>query len=210
MPFVFKRLALLVSIVALVGANKALPAEKEHAKFEMSPAEGYPSHQTSEKVTIGAAPYDTADTARTAFGKLDPYQHGILPVLVVIQNSTGQAIRVDRIRVDYIAPDGSHVDATPPQDVRYLNGTNRPKVITGPLPTKGPKIGRHKNPLDAWEIEGRAFSAKMIPPGESAGGFFYFQTGHRSGARLYVTGIQEASTGRDLLYFEFPLKEQSR
>jgi hypothetical protein len=210
MPFVFKRLALLVSIVALVGPNKALPGEKEHAKFEMGPADSYLSHQTSEKVTIGAAPYDTADTAHTAFGKLNPYQHGILPVLVVIQNSTGQAIRVDRIRVDYIAPDGSHIDATPPQDVRYLNGTNRPNVVTGPLPTKGPKIGRHKNPLDAWEIEGRAFSAKMIPPGESAGGFFYFQTGHRSGARVYVTGIQEASSGRDLLYFEFPLKEQSK
>src|SRR2546430_16452101 len=130
MPFVFKRLALLASIVALVGANKAQPAEKEHAKFAMGPAEGFPSHQTSQKVTIGAAPYDTADTALTAFGKLNPYQHGILPVLVVIQNSTGQAIRVGRIRGDFIAPDGSPIEATTPPDGRDSKGTNQPKRTT--------------------------------------------------------------------------------
>jgi hypothetical protein len=47
----------------------------------------------------------------------------------------------------------------------------------------------------------------MIPAGESAGGFFYFQTGHRPGSRVYVTGLEEASSRRELLYFEFPLKE---
>jgi hypothetical protein len=129
---------------------------------------------------------------------------------VVVQNDGDYAMRVDRVRVDYVAPDGSHVDATPAADVRYLNAARKPNVVTGPLPTAGPHIGRHKNPLDAWEIEGRAFSAKMIPPGQSAGGFFYFQTGHRPGARLYITGIQEAASGRELLYFEFPLEGEAR
>ena len=179
MPFVFKRLALLMSIAAVAGLNKASPAEKERPKFEISPATSYSSHQTSERVTIGGAVYDTAEKAHTAFGKLDPYQYGIVPVLVVIQNDSDQAIRVDRLRVDYIAPDGGHVDATPPQDIKYLNGPRNPKVVTGPLPTSGPRISRKKNPLAGWEIEGRAFSAKMIPPGQSASGFFYFQTGHR-------------------------------
>lgn len=210
MPFVFKRLALLMSIAAAAGLNKATPAEKERTKFEISPAVSYPSHQTSEKVTIGAAPYETAEKAREAFGKLNPYQYGVLPVLVVIQNDSAQAIRMDRVRVDYVAPDGNHVDATPAADVRYLNGPRQPKVVTGPLPTAGPRISRKKNPLDAWEIEGRAFSAKMIPPGQSAGGFFYFQTGHGPHGRLYVTGIAEAASGRELLYFEFPLKDEPR
>ena len=208
MPFVFKRLALLMSIAAVAGLNKAEPADKDRPKFEMAPAASYLSHQMSEKVTIGASVYDTPEKAHAAFGKLNPYQYGVVPLLVVIQNDSGQTIRVDRIRVDYVAPDGSHVDATPAQDIRYLNGTNQPKVVTGPVPTAGPRLARHKNPLDAWEIEGRAFSAKMIPAGQSAGGFFYFQTGHRPGARVYVTGLEEASSKRELLYFEFPLKDE--
>ena len=112
--------------------------------------------------------------------------------------------RLDRIRVDYVAPDGGHVDATPAADVRYLRGPAKPEQVPNPMP----HIHRNKNPLDAWEIEGRAFSAKIIPAGESAGGFFYFQTGHQANSRLYVTGIQEAGSGRELLYFEFPLKNE--
>ena len=199
-----------MSIAAVAGMNKATPAEKERSKFEIAPAVSYPSHQTGEKVTIGAAAYDTAEKARAAFGKLNPYQYGVLPVLVVIQNDGDQAIRTDRVRVDYVSAGGSHVDATPAADVRYLSGPRQPKVVTGPLPTAGPRISRKKNPLDAWEIEGRAFSAKMIPPGQSAGGFFYFQTGHSPNARVYLTGIAEASSGRELLYFEFPLKDDPR
>lgn len=207
MPFVFKRLALLMSIAAAAGPNKAAAGEKEHPKFELAPAASYASHQTSEKVTIGASVYDSAEKAKTAFGKLNPYQYGITPVLVVIQNDSGKTIRVDRIRVDYVAPDGSHVDATPAADVRYLRGPTNPKMVPTPIPGVGAGIGRHKNPLDAWEIEGRAFAAKVIPTGESAGGFFYFQTGHRPHSRLYVSGMQEAGSGRELLYFEFPLND---
>ena len=199
-----------MSIAALPGLDKAAAADKDRVKFEMGPAAGYPSHQTSEKVTIGASPYETEEKAHTAFGKLNPYQYGVLPVLVVVQNDSGQSIRVDRIRVDYVSPDGGHVDATPAQDVRFLNAARQPNVVTGPLPTKGPHLSHKKNPLDAWEIEGRSFSAKMIPPGQSAGGFFYFQTGHRPGARVYVTGLEEAGSGRELLYFEFPLRDESR
>jgi hypothetical protein len=45
----------------------------------------------------------------------------------------------------------------------------------------------------------------MLPPGETASGFFYFQATHRPGATLYLTGIKEAGTQRDLFYFEIPL-----
>ncbi len=46
----------------------------------------------------------------------------------------------------------------------------------------------------------------MIPPGESASGFFYFQTGHRSGSKLYVSGLRDAISGQEILYFELPLE----
>ncbi len=209
MPFVFKRLALLMSIAAVASSNKAQAADKDKPKFEMAPAASYASHQTSEKVTIGASVYDTEEKAKTAFGKVNPYQYGITPVLVVIQNDSGETIRLEHMRVDYVDRDGGHVDATPAGDVRYLRGAANPKLAPSPLPTGMPRMKIPKNPLNAWEIEGRAFSAKVIPAGESAGGFFYFQTGHPPGARVYVSGIQEASSGRELLYFEFPLKDDT-
>jgi len=52
----------------------------------------------------------------------------------------------------------------------------------------------------------RAFAARMLPPGDSASGFVYFQTGHRNGSRLYLTGLRDAATNTELFYFEIPLE----
>jgi hypothetical protein len=46
----------------------------------------------------------------------------------------------------------------------------------------------------------------MLPPGQSASGCLYFQTGLQRGASLYLSGITEAGTGKELLYFEIPLE----
>jgi len=51
----------------------------------------------------------------------------------------------------------------------------------------------------------RSFSAKMLPPGDTAHGFVYFQTGHTGGTSLYLAGMTEAGTGKALLFFEIPL-----
>ena len=182
----------------------ALAADKDAPQFRAGPAAGYPSHQTNAKVTIGVEPYSSGEKVRSAFGKLDPYQHGILPVLLVIQNDSAKTLRLERMKVEYIGPNRDRIEATPARDVRYLNGPNRPGVVVGP--TGAPKIGKQKkNPLDVWEIEGRAFAARMLPPGQGASGFYYFQTGLQRGATFYITGISEADTGDELFYFEIPL-----
>ena len=62
-----------------------------------------------------------------------------------------------------------------------------------------------KGPLNTWEIEGRAFNAKMLPAGGSVYGFFYFQTEPIPGSKLYLTGVKDAATGEDYFYFEIPL-----
>jgi len=56
-----------------------------------------------------------------------------------------------------------------------LQPPQRPNMIPGPG-SKIKVLKGKKNPLDAWEIEGRAFAAQMLPPGQTASGFFYFQT----------------------------------
>jgi hypothetical protein len=146
-------------------------------------------------------PYRTPEKEKTAFGKLDLYQYGVLPVLVVIQNDSQQSIRLDNLTVEYVGPNGNHVEATPASDVRYLHGPSRPVVMPGPLPAP-----HGKNPLNVWEVEGRAFAAKMLPAGNSGSGFFYFQTGLQRGSVIYLSGMKEAGTGKELLYFEIPLE----
>ncbi len=200
MPFLFKRLVLFLSIAA------ALAADKEEAVFRPDAAARYPHHQTNGQVTVAAQPYVSGEKIKTAFGKLNPYEHGVLPVLVVIQNDGSQSVRLDNMHVVYTGPQGAKVEATPASEVRYLRGPRRPDLVPGP--TGGVKIGKtKKNPLDAWEIEGRAFAAKMLPAGQTASGFFYFQTGLQRGATLLVNGLAEAPSGQELFYYEIPLEE---
>lgn len=192
MPFVFKRLALFMSIAA------ALAADKEPA-FHAPAAAALPHHQTAAPLTIGVDIYIGGDKVKAAFGKLVPAQYGVLPVLVVIQNDGNKTIRLENLHVEFVGR-SARVDSTPAKDVRYARAPNRPNIPIGPLGGRG-----KKNPLDAWEIEGRAFAAKMLPAGNTASGFFYFQTEMESGATIYLSGMSEAETGKQLLYFEIPL-----
>ena len=195
MLFVFKRLALVLSISAAWGADKE--------RFQAAPASSYPAKQTIAGVTVAADVFVSDAKARPAFGKNNPYNYGILPVLVVIQNDSGKAIRVEALESAYVPPGGGRVEATPAEEVRFARGPRKPDLVPGPVGIPG--IGRSKNPLDGWEIEGRAFAAKMIPAGQSASGFFYFQAGFRKGSKLYLTGLSEADTGKELFYYEIPL-----
>src|SRR5260370_12678688 len=123
MPFVFKSLALLLSISAGFAADKESPCKDDHAA-------SYPSHQSNEQITIGVDPYVTLDKVQLAFGKLQPNQFGVLPVLVVIQNDSDKAIRLDRLKVEYVGPNRERVEATPARDVRYLRPPQRPDAIS--------------------------------------------------------------------------------
>src|ERR1039457_2519204 len=199
MPRIFKRLALLMSIAA------AFAADKDTATFRPPPATGLDHRQTNAQITIGVDAYVSPDKVKTAFGKLDPYQFGILPVLVVIQNDSDKAIRLDRLKAEYAGPNHERIEATPARDVRYLKQPQRPSAIDGPA-GRVKVLKSKKNPLDEWEIEGRALAARMLPPGQSASGFFYFQTALQRGATIYLNGLYEAASGKEIFYFELPLQ----
>jgi hypothetical protein len=186
-----------MSIAAAFAADKPTP-------FRPPAAGSMAHHQTDEQVTIGVEPYYGAAKARSVFGKVDPNDYGVLPVLVVIQNDSGKAVQLKDMRVQF-AVDGKKVDATPASDVKYVRGTNRPTYLSGPAGGIG-KVLDKKNPLAEPEIETRAFAAQLIPPGQSASGFFYFQTSLASGATILVDRLSEAGTGRELFYFEIPLE----
>ena len=189
-----------MSVLAVANA-----ADKE-VRFAPGPASRYATKQTIDKVTIAAIPYTTEEQVHSAFGKLDPNKYGILPVLIVIHNESDQTLRLDSLRLEYITPSRTHIDPTPAKDVPYVSGNiKQPKIENSPLPTGSPRVSRKKNPLAGGQIDVRAFSAKMLPPGEQASGFFYFQTLNRYGSKVYLTGIREAASGKELFYFEIPL-----
>jgi hypothetical protein len=187
----------------MAAATLAADNNKDATKFSPGPASSYSSKQTNDHVTVAAVPYDTEELAHLAFGKLNPNQYGVLPVLVIIQNDTDQVLKLDHLDTEYTGADGRHLEATPAEDVQTLGGVERPRVQT---PTPIPIHRKHKNPLDVWEIDGRSFTAKLIPAHESANGFVYFQTAHQPGSKFYLSGIKVAATGQDVLYFEFPLE----
>jgi len=180
-------------------------ADKKDAPFRPEPADKFETKQTIEGLTIAVQPFDDPEEAKTAFGKLNPYEHGVLPVLVVMKNNGKGTVRFDRIEVKYVAPRGRKVESTPAADVLYLKAGVRPKVSNSPIPTGGPRIKISKNPLKNDVIIERGFSAKMLPPGDAAHGFFYFQTGHSRGTSVYISGITEAASGKQFFFFEIPL-----
>src|SRR2546426_8024543 len=203
MPVVSNRLT--VTSIALFAAFAAAAGEKE-PRFAPGPATSYAARQTNDKVTIAAVPYTTEEQVRSAFGKLDPNKYGILPLLIVIQNDGDQTLRLDNIKLEYITPGRTRIDATPAKDVPYVSGhIKQPRIENSPLPTGSPRVSRKKNPLAGGQIDVREFSARMLPPGEQASGFFYFQTLNRRGSKVYLTGLREAPSETELFYFEISL-----
>ena len=92
----------------------------------------------------------------------------------------------------------------PASDVARLGAVSRAPKIPGENPLPLPRRQK-KGPLNTWEIEGRAFSARMLPAGQSVHGFFYFQTVYKPGSRLYLNGIKDPASGKDYFYFEVPI-----
>ena len=194
-----RRVALILLSIATVVA-----ADKDKGRFAPKPAASYPGRQTLDKITIAAVPYISSDQAASAFGKVNPYQHGILPVLVVIQNDTGKALRLN-LDAQFVDPSNRHLDAMPAGDVVLYNGVTKAPKLPGTSANPFPRRQK-KGPLNTWEIEGRAFSAKLVPPGESVSGFVYFEATYKEGSKLYVTGIQDAASGKDYFYYEIPMQ----
>lgn len=194
-----KLAVVLLSITAFGQTGKDSPAG-----FKPKPAAEYAGRQVIGKLTLAAVKLESDEETRPAFGKVNPNEYGVLPVMLVLENAGG-TLMLDRMRVQYQLPDGLKIDPTPAPDLPYVIAPKRPN--TGPkYPMPVPGLGgKKKNPLASAEFDARSFDVKTLLQGESGHGFFYFQTRHRRGAVLYVTGIREAATGKDVFFAELPL-----
>jgi hypothetical protein len=176
---------------------------RDDKRFQAGPAVNYP-HQKSENVTVGAKPYNSDELVNSAFGKkIDFARYGVVPVLVVIENKREQALDLRGMEASLVAGDGRHAKAVGPEDLPFLGTTG--KAPSTNLPRSPVPLPKKKNPLTNAEITIRAFSAKVLPPGDSASGFLYFEAKAEEGDKLYLNGLKDARSGQELLYFEFPL-----
>jgi hypothetical protein len=177
----------------------------EDKPFQAGKASDY-AHQMSEQVLVGAKAFDNAELTAEAFGKkADLLKYGVLAVLVVVENKRDKSINLEDLAVSLVAADGRHVGAMSPDDIQFAgtDGHRRPRQPGAGLPFPLPK---KKNPLAGPEIFARAFASKMLPPGDSTSGFFYFEAQPEVGDSLYLSGMRDARSGKEILYFEFPLK----
>jgi hypothetical protein len=191
--------------VVLLGVVALGQAPKD-AQWRAGAAGSYGSRQIVGKVTLAGQKFESDAETKGPFGKLNPNEFGVLPVLLVIDNQGDQSLLLEGIEVLYLTPDGQKVEPTPASEVRYLNAPRRPSVAPRlPIPRRA-----KKNPLEEPEIEARAFVAKAIVPGDSASGFFYFQVRHQRGAQLFVSRIREGTAGKELFFVEIPLDDAAR
>lgn len=194
--FVILSITLTTALAAAGLANNDKP-------FQAGPPSEY-AHQQSENVTVGAKPFTSEELINSAFSKkIEFSKFGVVPILVVIENKRDKALDLRDLQASLVAADGRHAKSVAPEDLPFLATTGKHPSQTGvrvpvPLPKK-------KNPLNNPEISTRAFSAKMLAPGDSASGFLYFEAQPEAGDKLYLDGMRDARSGQGLLYFEFPL-----
>ncbi|MGQ9918946.1 MAG: hypothetical protein ACUVS7_16180 [Bryobacteraceae bacterium] len=188
------RKTLIVSLWAVLFAASG------QAPFRPKPAESYPSRQKVGPLVLAAVRFESDEETKALFGGTNPNDYGVLPVLLILENHGEETLLLDRMRVTYQFR-GGEVQPTPAQELPGVLGPRRPSLgPRAPIP-----LPKKKNPLRKVEFETRAFGAKTILKGETAHGFFYFETPHRPGAFLYVTGIREGSSGKELFYAEVPV-----
>jgi hypothetical protein len=191
-----KKTLVLSSISLLAAMFVPLGAEQS---FRPGPADQYP-HQRNGDVTVGAQPFDSLAMTKPVFGKkADLVRYGILPVLLVVENGGKEALDLENIEVQLETSDGRHVIALDPQEVPFV-AVGQQRSPGG----KSPLSRNKKSPLDVPEIRQWAFSGKTLPGGQKASGFFYFRAQVEQGMKMYVSGMAERPSGKQLLYFEIP------
>jgi hypothetical protein len=157
------------------------------------------SNQANEKVVIGVKEFSNPDEAAAVFGpKVDLNKYGFLPVLVVIENHRSQTLDLQALEVELVAPNGNHVKPVPADEIPYIaKPGQRPSMQKLPFPTP-----KKKNPMAGGSLSERAFAAKVVPAGDSASGFFYFEAHPEPDLKLYLSGLKEMPSGHELFYFE--------
>lgn len=203
-------------IFAIVLATAlALYASKEFQPPKVDKAATYAAHDShsTEKVSIAADPYDTAQKA--SIFRLKYLDRGILPINLIITDEGGSPISLTKMQVQLVAR-SRHAKLSPldPDDIyRIMTHTKRNDDVartTSPLPFPRTHRVGGMSEQDRDEVERSRFQAEAVEPSNTHSGFVFFDVSGLDnpldGATLYVTGIRD-NGGNELMYFEIPLSK---
>jgi hypothetical protein len=171
------------------------------------PMDAYPFRQAQLGVQLGVDPLFTKEAALTAFpsgGDTFPDQ-GLLPVRVMIENTSTEEISVERDGFGMIYPDGQTDVALKPQDafsmIKPTVGYWALLPIIGQAGSAAREVSWEKQFLSRVLPEGR------LPAGKPTSGFifFYFPEGEQNLSGTRLTLVLKNPSGEERK-FSIPLQ----
>ena len=187
--------ALVVTSAALLAALPAHAKDKPRPAPPVKPAAEYVLHEThaQEHVTIAAIPCDVSSAC--PFFRLPYVSHGFLPVHVVVTNDRDEALALDDVRIQFIAPDGEPEAAATDEDLNRRLFSRKQA-----MPTRLPiiPITIHHEPIDKKVVNDDTdfgFQSLTVPPHSTVGGYVFYDTRQiddpvMQHAELYVKEIK--------------------
>jgi hypothetical protein len=204
------RSANIVAVFAVLAA--ALPLCAKEREFPMPAAQdarSYAAHDDhmQEKVAIGADIYDTPQ--KNSIFQNHYFEHGLLPVFVVISNDAGQPLSLGNMQVELDLGHRSHVGAANDDEIlRRMITPPSPGPSKIPIPVPLPHKHSSKEQAILNEVQKAKFPTADVAPHASTAGFFFFDISGMdaplSTGRLIISGLRK-SDGAELFYFEIPL-----
>jgi hypothetical protein len=216
LPCISSRISKAVALAAFVLLFTVRLAAKDEKGFVMpkaGDAKSYPAHDVSdkEKVTVAADPYDTPSKTQGVF-RIKYKEEGILPVMLVITNDSGQPVALTDMQVELVTRKRVKIQPAAEDDV-YRRIARQP--MHGDQPSSGPlpfprKMKRSLKKEEIQEVQDSRFAAKAVEPHATQAGFFFFDIeaidDPLAGAHLYVSGLRN-SQGQELIFFDIPLEK---
>ena len=189
----------------------SVPLSGKDRTFQMPPLEAaaqYPAHDqhTTERVTVGADPYDTPRKLDTFTLPLRAIR--FLPILVVVTNDNDQPVTMLDVHVELVIPHRMKLQPAEEEDLARRMA-KIPRAGQGnPLPIPIPRAQKDPRCQLRDEYSDAIFKAKAVEPHATQGGFFFFDISGISdplaGASLIVSGLKD-NDGKELFYFEVSL-----
>ena len=163
--------------------------------LRVRPAEKYSAKQKQGDVIVAVKPYLTPKEKKIILGTTTPYMYGVLPILVVLHNGSDHGLDLKDLKVRFITPDREGLEPLTEKELLRFRLSTKPNVGL----------------LAELEISEQIFKAPIIPPRSTVNGFFYYLTRRGldiiAGGSVYLSGIQNLTTGKKLPYFEIKLKK---